>query len=453
MFEKELLDNEEDIPKVFRTGLLKSDTASSLSRLMSEIGKNQPSEFDLEEQKIQEEIARNARKQKRGNSGNTSVDSMMEDTPANYNFQNQRFDPEKDQADEEEDDDEYGSQYDQVMGLTGFTQDAGAHDLAKKRRKKKKKKKKKKPQEMEDPSLREHLLAGAYGGVAKPKPKRQGIKYTTDINAGLRDIATPASAFMRDPSKKQMMTSISGFQNVTGGHESSRGKRQTNRLRSSAGRSDMGSNIGSNIGKVRASKAVNDQSHLLNPQQREEQLKQAQMEEIQRKKAIRMAQKKKMAGAKPGKISKDADFEQMFGKNIDEFLEDSEWDIESIDKMSQFSKGSKNTVRSAAQAGKLRGLEKLYLQRIETSMNKNTLQMSGQAPPKQPKKKPAKFREFQDRYVDDPGYIARGNDPDNESINSKGASPNKRQAWDASSRVSQGSRVNQSMSRVFKGKK
>ena len=35
-----------------------------------------------------------------------------------------------------------------------------------------------------------------------------------------------------------------------------------------------------------------------------------------------------------------------FGKDIDEFLEDSEWDIESIDKMSQFSKGSKNTFRS-----------------------------------------------------------------------------------------------------------
>jgi len=63
------------------------------------------------------------------------------------------------------------------MGLTGFTHDAAkagtatAHDLAKKRRKKKKKKKKK-PVEYEDPSLREHLLAGAYGGVAKKKPKR-----------------------------------------------------------------------------------------------------------------------------------------------------------------------------------------------------------------------------------------------------------------------------------------
>jgi len=38
----------------------------------------------------------------------------------------------------------------------------------------------------------------------------------------------------------------------------------------------------------------------------------------------------------------------MFGKDIDEFLEDSEWDIESIDKMSQFSKNSKNTIRSAS---------------------------------------------------------------------------------------------------------
>jgi len=38
MFKKKILDHEDDIPKVFRSGLLRSDTASSLSRLMSEIG-------------------------------------------------------------------------------------------------------------------------------------------------------------------------------------------------------------------------------------------------------------------------------------------------------------------------------------------------------------------------------------------------------------------------------
>jgi len=64
-FEKKLLDNEADIPKVFRTGLLKSDTASSLSRLMSEIGKNQPSEFDQEEERIKHELANNVLNKKR----------------------------------------------------------------------------------------------------------------------------------------------------------------------------------------------------------------------------------------------------------------------------------------------------------------------------------------------------------------------------------------------------
>lgn len=46
---------------------------------MSDIEKNQPSEFN-----VGEEIETNLRKRK--HSGNTSVDSMMHDTPANYNL-------------------------------------------------------------------------------------------------------------------------------------------------------------------------------------------------------------------------------------------------------------------------------------------------------------------------------------------------------------------------------
>lgn len=81
---------------------------------MSEIERNQPSEFDVEERRIQEEIE-NQMRRPRGNSGNTSVDSMMEDTPANYNVKNQRFDADQDMDAEDmggsdmEDDDEYGS--------------------------------------------------------------------------------------------------------------------------------------------------------------------------------------------------------------------------------------------------------------------------------------------------------------------------------------------------------
>jgi len=54
------------------------------------------------------------------------------------------------------------------------------------------------------------------------------------------------------------------------------------------------------------------------------------MDEINMKKQAKIAARKKKAG----RIKNDADFEKMFGKDIDEFLEDSEWDIESIDKMS-----------------------------------------------------------------------------------------------------------------------
>lgn len=79
MFDKIVLDKDGEIPAVFRTGLLKSDTASSLSRLMSEIERNHPSEFDRNEEGKYEEI------QGIKNEGETSVDSQMEDTPANYN--------------------------------------------------------------------------------------------------------------------------------------------------------------------------------------------------------------------------------------------------------------------------------------------------------------------------------------------------------------------------------
>jgi len=90
-----------------------------------------------------------------------------------------------------DDDEEYGSEGDEAVGVPGF--EATGPDMAKVRRKKKKKKKKRKrkPEEYEDPSLREHLMAGAYGGIAKRKIKRHGVKYTTDLDSGLKDMAVP----------------------------------------------------------------------------------------------------------------------------------------------------------------------------------------------------------------------------------------------------------------------
>ena len=49
MFDKIVLTPEGDIPKIFRMQILKQDSGSSLSRLMDEIEKNQPSEYERAE--------------------------------------------------------------------------------------------------------------------------------------------------------------------------------------------------------------------------------------------------------------------------------------------------------------------------------------------------------------------------------------------------------------------
>ncbi len=118
----------------------------------------------------------------------------------------------------------------------------------------------------------------------------------------------------------------------------------------------------------------NDPSMLAVPEHhiREQRLKQRKLNELKSKKK---GKKMRAGGGDP-------DFEKMFGKDIDEFLEDSDWDIESFDNMSNFSKG---TSRSVLHDGRIRGLESIYLQRIETSMKRGGALQSK----KQPTKKPA----------------------------------------------------------------
>lgn len=127
---------------------------------------------------------------------------------------------------------------------------------------------------------------------------------------------------------------------------------------------------------------------------REQRLKQKKMNELKRKN--KLAQNKKATGGIGGGIGGDPDFEKMFGKDIDEFLEDSDWDIESFGKMSNFSKG---TSRSAWGDGRIRGLESIYLQRIETSLKKAP---KGASRAKIPK---PNFRVMQDRFIDEQDFL------------------------------------------------
>lgn len=104
---------------------------------------------------------------------------------------------------------------------------------------------------------------------------------------------------------------------------------------------------------------------------------------------------------------KDGDFEKMFGENIDQFLEDSEWDVDSFDKMSRT---SGQTAQSHKNEMKLKAMEKNYLNRIEKQQSgqPKMQQALTQSQKKMPKARKPAPREFQDRFVDDPDYIRRG---------------------------------------------
>ncbi len=134
VFGKALMEEDGEIPKVFRTGLFRKDTVDSFSQLMNEIedlekmhemGENnggyrkplpqkKPRNADAEDEneriarrieqiveednddddqimKELEELANIRDGEDASGGGNTSVDSKMEDTPSNYNIANQRF--------------------------------------------------------------------------------------------------------------------------------------------------------------------------------------------------------------------------------------------------------------------------------------------------------------------------------------------------------------------------
>jgi len=96
---------------------------------------------------------------------------------------------------------------------------------------------------------------------------------------------------------------------------------------------------------------------------------------------------------------KEGDFDKMLGQDIDAFLDDSEFDIQSMDKMSHYSRG--DNMNDA----KLKAMEKVYLQRIEGSGQKEPALAGSASKTKLKAKKPPAFREFQEeRFAEDQKY-------------------------------------------------
>jgi hypothetical protein len=147
MFDRCVLETNGDIPPVFRSGVLRAETGSELSQMMDDLQKD----------------------------GETSMDSKMGDTPANYNMANQRFDNDGD--DEPIDEDEGGEH----MAPSDYGDEQDDVGSQVQQRKIKRKPKKKKPKlttiEFLQPTTREKSMAGAYGGQAVGSIRRPGIKY------------------------------------------------------------------------------------------------------------------------------------------------------------------------------------------------------------------------------------------------------------------------------------
>jgi hypothetical protein len=325
VFKKNVLKDGE-IPPVFRNGLIRQDSTTSLSKLMDEIDKEQDSDLDI----LKNQLKDFEEEEK----GNTSVDSLMEDTPSNYNIANQRFDETKYRAPPEakynEDDEDYydedddgdyeeGEEDEEDDDNDSITGPAGVPILNARqpkskivRRKKKKKRRKKKPKiEYEDPTAADIALARAYGGEPKGKQVRKFKRKKSD-----QSVNSKVSRNLSKPAKRDQ------FFKMGGGSVSGRDP---------------------NIG-IKTLRSDNSKSGVA--------------------KGPSLASKKKRKKARgPNSKASNSDFEKLYDKNLDEFLENSEFDFESIGPPSR-TMSRQGSVRGE---NRLKGLESIYLQRLEAN--------------------------------------------------------------------------------------
>lgn len=166
-FEKNTLDANGDIPEIFQSNLLRSDSQSSLSRLMSEIDK---------EQMLYEH---RRRKHPNKTGSDTSFESMMDESPSKYDTQNQRLvNASADgkfhiQA-------KWTDRPDDILEESYGDLEAG-EDKPKRRRKKRAQAILK--YVVDGITERDVMMAQAYGGEVKPRVRKAGSRFATSTRA------------------------------------------------------------------------------------------------------------------------------------------------------------------------------------------------------------------------------------------------------------------------------
>ena len=301
--------------------------------------------------------------------GETSVDSLMEDTPANYNIPNQRFEDNYDDYEpipEETHGRERRDRSKDRKQRATVNQSDTINNLEMSRIKKKKTKKvtKKKKQDMLEylmPTKREINMADAYGGNAKGQFRRPGVKY--DKERLMNRIKTPANIPGGRAQLEALANTVAGFNakklpiHSIPDNLSARGSRppmdHRNNFMEAHNRSEFQSNDG--IKNLNNSMQYSRADAMMGAQ----------------KKSTGQINRSRSNLPRHGKLKNqtgnfnEVDFEKVLGKDIDQFLEDSEWDIESYGKMSQYSRGGSARANSHDQRIKHQVMEKVYMQRFE----------------------------------------------------------------------------------------
>ena len=228
-----------------------------------------------------------------------------------------------------------------------------------KRKTKKKSKKKKKTGYLEYlmPTGKEVNMADAYGGNAKGQFRRKGVKY--DKERLMNRIKTPANIPGGRAQLEALAATVAGFHkpkprpiNDLDDNRSHRGpdsrppRVKRNQFMGGSHDGGEGSPMGGNN---------TQRSDKLNVQHQTSQNRDS-------AKNLNAMRDSKRANAQ--QRTGDNEFEKMFGKDVDQYLEGSEFDLDEYDRLSNFSKG---TGRNSQANNKLKAMEQVYLQRIEST--------------------------------------------------------------------------------------
>jgi hypothetical protein len=403
VFDCELIDETGEIPKVFRIGLLRSDSTTSLNKFLEELEKikhnlgldeeNLDSAFE-EEEKLLMEDTDNGENKSHATSENNSA---MGDQPSNYNIANlENFK-------------RSGRMRDSNMVPSFSSDDFDVEDpefleaIKEKRYKRRIKKNKYKK-----PKNKDILLAEAYGGVPRGN-KVEKVQQTLGSSRSSRHRLQTAQRFAR-PDRGDSLQGDSALDNKRDRPFTKSSKmtleaetKQNFRPQDGKQRNDGSEDINSINDDFVFKDKMFGETHMVDQNrdslsQNSDRLRQPRgMSKVDKHTKSRhrtrdrpKRNKKDMTSVPPD------DLDKLYGKDVDEFLNESDWDIESANNKSHMSYKSSRSNGDK----RIRGLETIYLQRLEGGIKR----------PKRKVKKKPKFRNMQDRYLNNDQIYKDGED-------------------------------------------